>query len=190
MGYARCSTAQQELQSQLDALEEAGCDPVFAEKISTRVKVRPEFVKGMDFARSIKMAVPHQRVIFTVHKMKRLGRSAAELLTIARTCATTTSSLNSSPAPFRGSSGPRSLPSTASSPRTSTAPNEPGRHQGFRPREPGRRGRRPLYVNRFTYSPGQALAPGRRPAAASCGGASSRSCGLPQVGDAGGPQRN
>ncbi|WP_370656896.1 recombinase family protein [Streptomyces sp. NBS 14/10] len=48
MGHARCSTAQQELQSQLDALAEAGCDPVFSEKISTRIKVRPEFVKAMD----------------------------------------------------------------------------------------------------------------------------------------------
>ncbi|WP_432035045.1 zinc finger domain-containing protein [Streptomyces cucumeris] len=48
VGYARCSTAQQELQSQLDALQEAGCDPVFSEKISTRIKVRPEFVKAMD----------------------------------------------------------------------------------------------------------------------------------------------
>lgn len=67
----------------LDALDEAGCDPVFSEKISTRVKVRPEFVKAMDFARTIKKAVPHQRVIFTVHQMQRLGRGAAELLTIA-----------------------------------------------------------------------------------------------------------
>ncbi|WP_244318720.1 recombinase family protein [Streptomyces brevispora] len=83
VGYARCSTAQQELQSQLDALQEAGCDPVFSEKISTRIKVRPEFVKAMDFARAIKKAVPHQRVIFTVHEMKRLGRGAAELLAIA-----------------------------------------------------------------------------------------------------------
>jgi hypothetical protein len=29
----------------------------------------PEFVKAMDFARTIKKAVPHQRVIFTVHEM-------------------------------------------------------------------------------------------------------------------------
>ncbi|MFE4703496.1 recombinase family protein [Streptomyces sp. NPDC056738] len=83
VGYARCSTAQQELQSQLDALAEAGCDPVFSEKISTRIKVRPDFVRAMDFARTIKKAVPHQRVIFTVHEMKRLGRGAAELLAIA-----------------------------------------------------------------------------------------------------------
>ncbi|GAA3832636.1 hypothetical protein GCM10022226_62400 [Sphaerisporangium flaviroseum] len=83
VGYARCSTDQQELQSQLGALEAVGCEPIFSEKISTRVKVRPEFAKALDFARTIKTAVPHQRVIFTVHEMKRLGRGAAELLAIA-----------------------------------------------------------------------------------------------------------
>jgi hypothetical protein len=45
--------------------------------------VRPELTKAIDFARTIKKAVPHQRVIFTVHEMKRLGRGAAELLAIA-----------------------------------------------------------------------------------------------------------
>ncbi|MGP3962743.1 recombinase family protein [Nonomuraea sp. 3N208] len=83
VGYARCSAAQQELQNQLDALREAGCEPIFSEKISTRVKVRPEFAKAMEYARTIKQAVPHQRVIVTEHVMKRLGRGAAELLTIA-----------------------------------------------------------------------------------------------------------
>ncbi|MEU6721559.1 recombinase family protein [Nonomuraea sp. NPDC046802] len=83
VGYARCSTAQQELQSQIDALEGAGCQPIFSEKISTRVKVRPEFAKAMEYARTIKTAVPQQRVIFTVHEMRRLGRGAAELLAIA-----------------------------------------------------------------------------------------------------------
>ncbi|MFJ7996402.1 recombinase family protein [Streptomyces sp. NPDC096310] len=85
VGYARCSTAAQELQSQLDALQEAGCEPVFSEKISTRIKDRPEFVKALAYAQNIKKAVPHQRVILTVHEMKRLGRGAAELLTIAET---------------------------------------------------------------------------------------------------------
>ncbi|NRQ39573.1 recombinase family protein [Nonomuraea sp. NN258] len=83
VGYARCSTAQQERQSQLDALTEAGCEPIFSEKISTRVRARPEFPRAMEYARTIKQAVPHQRVIFTVHEMKRLSRGAAELLTIA-----------------------------------------------------------------------------------------------------------
>ncbi|MFC4612910.1 hypothetical protein ACFO9E_34985 [Streptomyces maoxianensis] len=63
-------------------MAEAGCS-VFSEKIITRIKVRPEFVKALDFARTIKKAVPHQRVVFTVHAMKRLGRGAAELLSIA-----------------------------------------------------------------------------------------------------------
>ncbi|MEV4374063.1 recombinase family protein [Nonomuraea sp. NPDC049637] len=65
------------------ALAAAGCEPISSEKISTRVKVRPEFAKAMEYVRTIKSAVPHQRVIFTVHEMKRLGRGAAELLTIA-----------------------------------------------------------------------------------------------------------
>ncbi|WP_433258363.1 hypothetical protein ACQPYK_23270 [Streptosporangium sp. CA-135522] len=33
---------QQELRSQLGALEVVGCEPIFSEKISARVKVRPE----------------------------------------------------------------------------------------------------------------------------------------------------
>ncbi|MFF9396194.1 zinc finger domain-containing protein [Streptomyces griseoluteus] len=43
IGYARCSTLGQELDSQLDALTAHGIprDKVFHEKISTRVRVRP-----------------------------------------------------------------------------------------------------------------------------------------------------
>ncbi|MCW2918192.1 MAG: hypothetical protein JWN52_6260, partial [Actinomycetia bacterium] len=39
---ARCSMAQQELASQMEALEKAGCTRTSSEKISTRIKVRPE----------------------------------------------------------------------------------------------------------------------------------------------------
>ncbi|MBC9719410.1 recombinase family protein [Streptomyces sp. TRM66268-LWL] len=106
VGYARCSTAAQELQSQLDALAEAGCDPVFSEKISTRIKVRPEFVKALDFAQTIKKAVPHQRVLLTVHEMKRLGRGAAELLTIAEDLRTADIELELLTGPLQGTYDP------------------------------------------------------------------------------------
>ena len=47
IGYARCSTATQELQSQLDALAAANCTRMFSEKISTRIKIRPELEKAL-----------------------------------------------------------------------------------------------------------------------------------------------
>ncbi|WUH35855.1 recombinase family protein [Streptomyces sp. NBC_00444] len=82
IGYARCSTAQQELQSQLDALEPL-CKGIFSEKISTRVKVRPELEKALKLAYDIKEAAPDQEVILTVHELKRLARNAAELMTLS-----------------------------------------------------------------------------------------------------------
>jgi DNA invertase Pin-like site-specific DNA recombinase len=85
IGYARCSTLTQELQSQLDALAAHGIprDKIFAEKISTRVRVRPHFEAALALARQIKAHAPHCRVILTVNEMKRLGRDAAELTALA-----------------------------------------------------------------------------------------------------------
>jgi hypothetical protein len=83
IGYARCSTATQELQSQLDALAAAHCTRVFSEKISTRIKIRPELEKALTLAHEIKTAAPDQPVILTVHEMKRLARNAAELMSLS-----------------------------------------------------------------------------------------------------------
>ncbi|WP_098020559.1 MULTISPECIES: recombinase family protein [unclassified Streptomyces] len=85
IGYARCSTIGQTLDSQLDALTAHGIprDKVFAEKISTRVRVRPQFEEALRAAREIKAHAPHCRVIVTVYEMKRLGRDAAELTALA-----------------------------------------------------------------------------------------------------------
>lgn len=81
IGYARCSHRSQELDSQLDALTQHGIprDKIFSEKISTRIRVRPQFEEALETAREIKAHAPHCRVIFTVYEMKRLGRDAAEL---------------------------------------------------------------------------------------------------------------
>ncbi|MEU1342965.1 recombinase family protein [Streptomyces sp. NPDC005827] len=85
IGYARCSHLSQELDSQLDALTTHGIprDKVFSEKISTRVRVRPQFERALRTAREIKAHAPHCRVIVTVYEMKRLGRDAAELTALA-----------------------------------------------------------------------------------------------------------
>jgi DNA invertase Pin-like site-specific DNA recombinase len=85
IGYARCSTVTQELQSQLDALEKHGIprDKIFSEKISTRIRVRQQFEAALTLARQIKAHAPHCRVILTVYEMKRLGRDAAELTALA-----------------------------------------------------------------------------------------------------------
>lgn len=85
IGYARCSTIGQELDSQLNALTAHGVprDKIFSEKVSTRVRVRPQFEEALRTAREIKAHAPHCRVIFTVYEMKRLGRDAAELTALA-----------------------------------------------------------------------------------------------------------
>ena len=83
IGYARCSTAGQDLASQLLALEAAGCTRVFSEKVSTRVRVRLELENALHLAREIKTAAPQQTVIISVHELKRLARNAAELMTLA-----------------------------------------------------------------------------------------------------------
>ena len=82
IGYVRCSTAQQELASQLAALEPV-CKRIFSEKISTRVKTRSELEKALKLAYDIKEAAPDQEVVLTVHELKRLARNAAELMTLS-----------------------------------------------------------------------------------------------------------
>lgn len=85
IGYARCSHLIQELQSQLDALAARGIprEKIYAEKISTRVRVRPKFEAALEQCRAIKAHAPHCRVILTVNEMKRLGRDSSELTALA-----------------------------------------------------------------------------------------------------------
>ncbi|MFD3874852.1 recombinase family protein [Streptomyces sp. NPDC058623] len=83
IGYARTSTARQELASQLEALHRAECHKVFKEQISTRVKLRPELEKALALAHQFKEAAPETPVILTVHELKRLARNAAELMTLS-----------------------------------------------------------------------------------------------------------
>ena len=71
IGYARVSTADQNLESQLDALKKAGCDEFYKEKKSG-VSDREELEKALGYLREGDTLV--------VTKLDRLGRSLKKLL--------------------------------------------------------------------------------------------------------------
>jgi len=72
IGYARCSTDHQDYQGQVEALKGAGCEHVYAEKISGTVSDRREL------ARAVAELGPGDCLIVT--KLDRLARSLKDLL--------------------------------------------------------------------------------------------------------------
>lgn len=75
IGYARVSTTDQNLDLQLIALKEAGCERIFQEKISGAKLNRPELQRLIDHLR------PNDIVV--VWKLDRLARSTQNLLELA-----------------------------------------------------------------------------------------------------------
>lgn len=75
IGYARVSTADQELALQIDALQEAGCEKIFSDKASGAKTDRPGFVEALEYAREGDCLV--------VWKLDRLGRSMKGLIDLA-----------------------------------------------------------------------------------------------------------
>ena len=73
-GYARVSTVDQNLDLQTDALNNAGCDRVFEEHISTRQTHRPVLRQLLGLLRAGDIVV--------VYKLDRVARSTRELLDI------------------------------------------------------------------------------------------------------------
>ena len=51
LGYARCSTLDQNLDWQIDALTKEGCDRIFQEKFTETRKDRPELLRMVDMLR-------------------------------------------------------------------------------------------------------------------------------------------
>jgi DNA invertase Pin-like site-specific DNA recombinase len=82
IGYACSTPASSGLQDQLDALRAAGCEQVFRENASARVKDRPERDKALRLAARTRTS-GDRPVILTVHELGRLARTSAELMTLA-----------------------------------------------------------------------------------------------------------
>ncbi|MDO5049354.1 MAG: recombinase family protein [Actinomycetaceae bacterium] len=72
IGYARVSTAEQHLDAQLAALNDAGCSRVFTDQASGARTDRPELAAALDYLREGDTLV--------VWKLDRLGRSLAHLV--------------------------------------------------------------------------------------------------------------
>ena len=77
IGYARVSTSGQLLDRQQHALAEAGCLPVFADKLSGKNADRPELAACLDYLR------PGDTLV--VPSLDRLSRSLADLIGIVGT---------------------------------------------------------------------------------------------------------
>lgn len=75
LGYARVSTKDQILNTQLECLEKAGCEMFFEEKVSGAVRKRPKLEALLGQIRKDDVLV--------VTKLDRLARSTAELLRIS-----------------------------------------------------------------------------------------------------------
>ncbi|MCE2993397.1 MAG: recombinase family protein [Alphaproteobacteria bacterium] len=73
IGYARVSTSDQSLDLQIDALTKAGCEKIFAEKITGSSADRPELNNLKEFIRDGDDTV-------VVYKLDRLGRSLKNLV--------------------------------------------------------------------------------------------------------------
>src|SRR5699024_11765445 len=75
IGYARVSTRHQNLTSQLDMLEDAGCIKTFSEKVSGRKTDRTELENCLDDMREGDTLV--------ITKLDRLGRKTKQLIELA-----------------------------------------------------------------------------------------------------------
>jgi DNA invertase Pin-like site-specific DNA recombinase len=72
IGYARVSTHDQNLDLQIDALEKAGCERVFQDRVSGAKKARPGLEEARNFMR------PGDSLV--VWRLDRLGRSLHHLI--------------------------------------------------------------------------------------------------------------
>lgn len=74
VGYARVSKDEQNLEAQIDALEAAGAERLFSDKLSGKIRSRPELDRALDLLRPSDVLV--------VTKYDRLARSLKDLLEI------------------------------------------------------------------------------------------------------------
>jgi DNA invertase Pin-like site-specific DNA recombinase len=76
VGYARVSTQDQNSEFQVDALKKAGCEQIFQEKVSGKLRERPELLQCLCMLRAGDTLI--------VWKLDRLARSLKDLVEIVQ----------------------------------------------------------------------------------------------------------
>lgn len=76
IGYARVSTNDQKLDSQIDMLKSYGCGQIFSEKVSGRKHIRTELDRCLDYMRE------GDTLVLT--KLDRLGRTTRQLIELSQ----------------------------------------------------------------------------------------------------------
>ncbi|WP_227507719.1 recombinase family protein [Marinobacter sp. CP1] len=76
IGYARVSTQDQNSEFQVDALEKAGCEQIFQEKVTGKLRERPELSQCLRTLR--------KGDVLVVWKLDRLARSLKDLVEIVQ----------------------------------------------------------------------------------------------------------
>ncbi|MBP1931907.1 recombinase family protein [Ammoniphilus resinae] len=77
IGYARVSTHEQNLEMQIDALKQFGCEEIFTEKVSGTKDDRPQLGIALKTLRS--------GDLFVCYKLDRIARSTKKLIEISET---------------------------------------------------------------------------------------------------------
>tara|TARA_R110002124_G_scaffold11595_2_gene55134 strand:+ start:45 stop:653 length:609 start_codon:yes stop_codon:yes gene_type:complete len=98
LGYARVSTDDQGLTLQRDHLRAAGCNKLFAEKVSGARRARPELDRMLDHLR------PGD--VVTVTRLDRLARSTRDLLDVAERIRSCGAGLRSLAEPWADTTSP------------------------------------------------------------------------------------
>ena len=76
IGYARVSTVEQNLDLQMDALKQAGCDRILEDRMTGRHITRPGMQAMLEFARAGDTIV--------IWRLDRLGRNTRQMLELSQ----------------------------------------------------------------------------------------------------------
>ena len=98
IGYARVSTEDQNLAIQIQALEQAGCQKLFQEKLSGAHRQRPELARMLEQLRDGDAVI--------IWKLDRLARSTRDLLDITDAIAKAGADLKSLSEPWADTTSP------------------------------------------------------------------------------------